>query len=102
MSAIDPVVIVAAVRTPLGRFLGDLSGLPATRLGSHVIRAALERAGLSPARIDEALMGCVLPAGQGQAPGPPGRARGRAARRDRRHDDQQGLRLRHEGDHARP
>jgi acetyl-CoA C-acetyltransferase len=68
MSAIDPVVIVAAVRTPLGRFLGDLSGLPATRLGSHVIRAALERAGLSPARIDEALMGCVLPAGQGQAP----------------------------------
>jgi len=64
----DPVVIVAAVRTPLGRFLGDLAGLPAPRLGAHAIRAALDRAGLAPARVDEALMGCVLPAGLGQAP----------------------------------
>lgn len=64
----DPVVIVAAARTPLGRFLGDLAPLSAHALGSHVIKSTLERAGLSPDRIDEVLMGCVLPAGQGQAP----------------------------------
>jgi acetyl-CoA C-acetyltransferase len=68
MSNADPVVIVAAARTPLGRFLGELGGLSAPALGAHVIRAALERARLAPARVDEALMGCVLPAGQGQAP----------------------------------
>jgi acetyl-CoA C-acetyltransferase len=64
----DPIVIVAAARTPLGRFLGELGGLSAPALGAHVIRAALERARLAPERVDEALMGCVLPAGQGQAP----------------------------------
>jgi acetyl-CoA C-acetyltransferase len=64
----DPVVIVSAVRTPLGRFQGELSPFSAHTLGSHVIGAALERAKLSPERIDEVLMGCVLPAGQGQAP----------------------------------
>jgi acetyl-CoA C-acetyltransferase len=64
----DPIVIVAAVRTPLGRFLGELSGLSAPALGAHVIRTALDRVGLAPERVDEALMGCVLPAGQGQAP----------------------------------
>jgi acetyl-CoA C-acetyltransferase len=64
----DPVVIVAAARTPFGRFLGDLAPLSAHALGSHVIKSTLERAGLSPDRIDEVLMGCVLPAGQGQAP----------------------------------
>jgi acetyl-CoA C-acetyltransferase len=68
MSASDPVVIVAAVRTPLGRFQGDLSPLTAPALGAHVIRAALERAQLAPDRVDEVFMGCVLPAGQGQAP----------------------------------
>jgi len=68
MTAPDPIVIVAAVRTPLGRFQGDLSGLSAPQLGSHVIGAALSRAGLAADRIDEVLMGCVLPAGQGQAP----------------------------------
>ncbi|MDB5533824.1 MAG: acetyl-CoA acetyltransferase [Hyphomicrobiales bacterium] len=68
MSASDPVVIVSAVRTPLGRFQGDLSPLTAPALGAHVIRAALERAQLAPDRIDEVFMGCVLPAGQGQAP----------------------------------
>ena len=67
MSA-DPVVIVSAARTPLGRFLGDLSPLSAHKLGAHVIAAAVERAKLSPERIDEVFMGCVLPAGQGQAP----------------------------------
>ncbi|MFG1399494.1 acetyl-CoA C-acyltransferase [Roseixanthobacter pseudopolyaromaticivorans] len=64
----DPIVIVAAVRTPLGRFLGALAPAQAPQLGAHVIRAALERSGLSADRIDEVLMGCVLPAGQGQAP----------------------------------
>ena len=64
----DPIVIVSAVRTPLGRFQGELSPLGAPKLGAHVIGAALERAGLAPERVDEVLMGCVLPAGQGQAP----------------------------------
>ncbi|MEW6643181.1 MAG: acetyl-CoA C-acyltransferase [Pseudomonadota bacterium] len=64
----DPIVIVAAARTPLGRFQGELSPLSAHKLGAHVIGAAIERAGLSPERVDEVFMGCVLPAGQGQAP----------------------------------
>src|SRR5262245_64674425 len=62
------VSIVSAARTPLGRFMGELSPLAAHKLGSHVIGAALERAKLSPEKVDEILMGCVLPAGQGQAP----------------------------------
>ena len=64
----DPVVIVSAVRTPLGRFLGDLAPLQASELGAHAIRAALGRANLSPDRIDEVIFGNVLTAGQGQAP----------------------------------
>lgn len=68
MSTSDPVVIVSAARTPLGRFQGELSPFSAHNLGSHAIGAALERAKLSPERIDEVFMGCVLPAGQGQAP----------------------------------
>jgi len=68
MSTSDPVVIVSAARTPLGRFQGELSSFSAHNLGSHAIGAALERAKLSPDRIDEVFMGCVLPAGQGQAP----------------------------------
>src|ERR1043166_5627087 len=68
MPAADPVVILSAVRTPLGRFQGDLPSLSAHSLGSHVIGAAVERAKLEAERIDEVFMGCVLPAGQGQAP----------------------------------
>src|SRR5215510_14503494 len=64
----DPIVIAASVRTPLGRFQGELSSVPAPRLGATVIKAAVERARIDPGRIDEVLMGCVLPAGQGQAP----------------------------------
>ncbi|WP_398479588.1 acetyl-CoA C-acyltransferase [Tardiphaga sp.] len=67
-AASDPVAILSAVRTPLGRFQGELSSFSGHKLGSHVIRHAVERAGLSPERIDEVFMGCVLPAGQGQAP----------------------------------
>jgi len=64
----DSVVIVSAVRTPLGRYLGELAPMAGHQLGSHAIRAAVQRAGIEPARVDEVLMGCVLPAGQGQAP----------------------------------
>src|SRR6185312_12590110 len=67
-TASDPVVIVSAARTPLGRFMGDLTPFSAHQLGSHVIAAAVERAKIAPDKIDEVFMGCVLPAGQGQAP----------------------------------
>jgi len=53
---------------PLGRFQGDLSSFSAHTLGAHAIGAALERAKLAPEKVDEVFMGCVLPAGQGQAP----------------------------------
>jgi acetyl-CoA C-acetyltransferase len=68
MSSSDPVVIVSAVRTPLGRFQGDLSSLPSPALGAHVVKEALTRANLAGDRVDEVLLGCVLPAGLGQAP----------------------------------
>ena len=64
----DPVVIVSAARTPIGAMLGALSSLPAPELGAVAIKAAVERAGLKPDQVQEVLMGCVLPAGQGQAP----------------------------------
>jgi len=64
----DPIVIAAVARTPMGGFMGDFQAVTAPELGAVAIRAAVERAGLKPADIDEALMGCVLPAGQGQAP----------------------------------
>jgi acetyl-CoA C-acetyltransferase len=62
------VVIVSAKRTPIGAFLGALSPLTAVQLGSAAIRAALETAGLPAAEVQEVIMGCVLPAGLGQAP----------------------------------
>ncbi|MFN9527736.1 MAG: acetyl-CoA C-acyltransferase [Pseudomonadaceae bacterium] len=65
---LDPVVIVSAVRTPMGGFLGDLAGLTAGELGAAAIRSTLERAGLAAEAVDTVLMGCVLQAGQGQAP----------------------------------
>ena len=64
----DPVVIVGAARTPMGGFQGDFSALAASDLGAVAVKAAVERAGLAPADVDEAIMGNVLPAGQGQAP----------------------------------
>src|SRR3990167_8114542 len=64
----DPIVIVAAARTPMGGFQGDFNSLTCAQLGSAAIKAAVERAGLAPAQVDEVIMGCVLPAGQGQAP----------------------------------
>lgn len=64
----DPVVIVSMARTPLGNLLGALKDFAAHQLGSHVIKAAIERAYLKPDDIHEVIMGCVLPAGIGQAP----------------------------------
>ncbi|HEX6899687.1 MAG TPA: acetyl-CoA C-acyltransferase [Thermoanaerobaculia bacterium] len=64
----DDVVILSAVRTPIGVFQGALAGLPAHALGARAIAAAIERAGLSPEEIQQVNMGCVLTAGQGQAP----------------------------------
>src|SRR5262245_2381933 len=64
----DPIVIVGAARTPMGGFQGDFASLAASELGAVAIRAAVERAGLQPADVQEVIMGNVLPAGQGQAP----------------------------------
>jgi len=65
----DPIVIASAVRTPIGSFQGALKGESATALGAVTIKEAVHSAKLSPDQIDEVLMGCVLPAGLGQAPG---------------------------------
>lgn len=68
MTTYDPIVIVGAARTPMGAFQGDLTAASASDLGAVSIRAALERAGVSAEQIEEIIFGCVLPAGQGQAP----------------------------------
>ncbi|NBW10930.1 MAG: acetyl-CoA C-acetyltransferase [Caulobacteraceae bacterium] len=67
-SAVSDVVIVSAARTPVGSFLGGLSGLPASKLGEIAIKAALERAGVSGAEVDEVILGHVLQAAAGQGP----------------------------------
>ncbi|AUW56901.1 acetyl-CoA C-acyltransferase [Sphingobium sp. SCG-1] len=64
----DPIVIASYARTPMGGFQGALSTLKATELGSTAVEAAVTRAGVDPAMIDRIYMGCVLPAGLGQAP----------------------------------
>jgi len=64
----DPIVIAAAARTPMGGFQGSLAGLKATDLGAAAVRAAVERAGVAPEAVEQIFMGCVLPAGLGQAP----------------------------------
>ena len=64
----DPVVIVSAARTPMGAFQGELKDFAAPQLGAAAIRAAVERAGIKADQVQEVIMGCVLPAGQGQAP----------------------------------
>lgn len=64
----DPIVIVSAARTPMGGLQGVFGDVAAPQLGAAAIRAAVERAGLKPEHVDEVVMGCVLPAGQGQAP----------------------------------
>ncbi|MBI6945584.1 acetyl-CoA C-acyltransferase [Pseudomonas koreensis] len=64
----DPIVIVSAVRTPMGGFQGELKSLTAPQLGAAAIKAAVERADVANDAVDEVLFGCVLPAGLGQAP----------------------------------
>jgi acetyl-CoA C-acetyltransferase len=64
----DDIVILSAARTPIGSFQGVLARVPAHRLGARALAAAIERAGLVPADVDQVNMGCVLTAGQGQAP----------------------------------
>ncbi len=64
----DPIVIVGAARTPMGGFQGDLSPLAAPELGAAAIGAVQAQTGIAGAEVDEVVMGCVLPAGQGQAP----------------------------------
>src|SRR5712671_812969 len=68
MSELKEAVIVSAVRTPVGKFLGALKGFKATELGAIVVRAAVQRAGVSPEDVDEVIMGCVIQAGLGQNP----------------------------------
>lgn len=67
MSKSDPIVIVGASRTPMGGFQGDFTNAQATDLGASAIGGALAGAGLAPEAVEEVIMGCVLPAGQGQA-----------------------------------
>ena len=68
MSAADPIVIASYARTPMGGFQGALGAMKATELGAAAVRAAVERAGVSPDAVEQIFMGCVLPAGLGQAP----------------------------------
>jgi len=68
MPAVDPIVIVSAIRTPIGGFMGALSAVTSTTLGATAIKAALKSANLANDQIDEVIMGCVLPAGLKQAP----------------------------------
>src|SRR5438876_6003730 len=68
MSMSDDVVIVSAARTPVGSFNGAFATMPAHDLGAVAIKAALERAGVEPARVSEVILGQILTAGQGQNP----------------------------------
>lgn len=68
MTQADPIVIAGMARTPMGGFQGDLSGATASELGAAAIAAALSRAGIAADQVEEVIFGCVLPAGQGQAP----------------------------------
>ncbi len=68
MSASDPVVIIGAARTPMGAFLGELKDISAPQLGARAIKATASRSQLPVEKLDDVIMGCVLPAGLGQAP----------------------------------
>jgi len=68
MNTTDPIVIAGAARTSIGGFLGDFKDFAAHQLGAAAIHSAIRRAAIPPDSIEEVLMGCVLPAGQGQAP----------------------------------
>jgi len=95
MTTQDPIVIAGMARTAIGSFQGAYTGVATPKLGSAAISAALERAGVKAADVDEVLMGCVLPAGLGQAPAAGLSRRGRSDCGGL-HDPQQDVRLRHE------
>ena len=82
----DPVVILSARRTPIGAMLGAFASVPGHALGAAAMRGALDSAGLDPARLGEVVMGCVLPAGQGQAPARRATGSSDATRRSLRSD----------------
>ena len=67
-SPVGEAVILSAARTPIGKFQGSLSSVPATQLGAIAVKAAVERAGINPEEIEEVIMGNVVQAGEGQAP----------------------------------
>ncbi len=96
------IVIVGAKRTAIGSMLGQFTGVPTPTLGATAIKAALEQSGVAAADVSEVIMGCVLPANLGQAPARQASLAAGLPKSGRLHDDQQGLRLGHEGDHARP
>ena len=91
MSEIKDAVIISAVRTPTGKFLGSLTPFSATDLGAIAVKEAVTRAGIEKEDVDEVIMGCVVQAGLGQAPArqsrPPGALRGQAPRQRRRRSD---------------
>ena len=68
MSETREAVIVSAVRTPVGKFLGSLKEFAATDLGAIVVHESVKRAGVAPGDVDEVIMGCVIQAGLGQNP----------------------------------
>src|SRR5512144_1089255 len=68
MANATDAVILSAARTPIGKFQGSLSSVPATQLGAIAVKAAVERAGINPEEIEEVIMGNVVQAGEGQAP----------------------------------
>src|SRR5919109_4532126 len=68
MSDLNEAVIISAVRTPVGKFLGSLKGFTAPELGAIAVRESVKRAGVKPEEVDEVIMGCVIQAGLGQNP----------------------------------
>ena len=98
----DPVVIVGAARTPMGSMLGDFKDVAATHLGGAAIKAALDRAKVSPDDVGEVIMGCCLMAGLKQAPARQAAHYAGVPWQRRCHDADQDVRLGDEGDDVRP
>ncbi len=98
----EDVVIVSAVRTPIGKFQGSLSDFSAPQLGAIVVREAVKRAGIDPNTVDECIMGNVVTAGLGQNPARQAALGRRTVVERSRDDHQQGLRLGIEGGRAGP
>ncbi len=93
----DPIVILSYARTPMGSFQGSLSGATAVDLGATAVKAAVARAGVDPADVERCYMGCVLPAGLGQAPARQAARFAGLGRPCRGGDGQQDVRFGHDG-----